>query len=101
MPPAWRNAGFDKDTFELMVKMRGAGSRLAILRLLEVPKHRNELSELAGSDWKEVDREVTVLERYGLIRVSAQSGAIKMYQITEQGKTLMRLMNDLQFPQAT
>jgi DNA-binding HxlR family transcriptional regulator len=87
--------GFEGDVYDLMVKMRGSSSRLSLLKSLEEPKHRLELAEVTGIDWKEVDRQLKVLENYGLARVSAQSGAVKLYQITEQGRVLLKLINDL------
>jgi DNA-binding HxlR family transcriptional regulator len=100
IPSVWKSAGFDRTTFNLMMKMRGAGSRLEILRLLEAPKHRNELSQLAGFDWKEVDRQLRLLERYGLASVYAQSGSVKLYTTTEQGKLLLSLIERLEKDQS-
>jgi len=81
--------------YRLMVKMRGSGSRLTLLKSIEEPKHRLELAEITGIDWKEVDRQLKVLENYGLARVAAQSGSVKLYQITEQGRLLLKLIDDL------
>ena len=78
-----------------MVKMRGSTSRLALLRGLETPRHRNELSEITGIDWKEVDRQLGVFEKYGLAKVYVSSGTIKMYQLTEHGRLLLQLMDEL------
>jgi DNA-binding HxlR family transcriptional regulator len=90
------NAGFDKNVYDLMVKMRGSGSRLSILQgLVEAPRHRNQLSEITGIDWKEVDRQVGLLERYGFVSVNAQAGPIKEYKLTEQGRLLVKLMDEL------
>jgi hypothetical protein len=55
--------------------MRGGTSRLALMQSLETPRHRQELSEVTGIDWKEVDRELGALEKYGLVKVYAQSGS--------------------------
>jgi DNA-binding HxlR family transcriptional regulator len=87
--------GFAPEVYNLMVGMRGARSRASLLHNLDSPKHRLELSELTGIDWKEVDRQLCVLEKYGLVRVYAQSGIIKLYQVTEHGKLLIRLVNEL------
>jgi DNA-binding HxlR family transcriptional regulator len=87
--------GFEGDVYKLMVKMRGSGSRLSLLKSMEEPKHRLELAEITGIDWKEVDRQLKVLENYGLARVTAQSGSVKLYQITEQGRILLKLIDDL------
>ncbi len=87
--------GFGPDVFDLMITMRGGGSRITLLKNMETPKNRLELSELTGIDWREVDREVSILEKYGLVKVYAQSGTVKMYQVTDQGKLLMNLVEEL------
>lgn len=84
--------GFGSDVFDLMMGMRGAGSRISLMQSMESPKHRLELSELTGIDWKEVDRQLFVLEKYGFVKVYAQSGTVKLYQVTEQGKLLLNLV---------
>lgn len=80
-----------------MVKMRGAGSGLSILHTLtEAPRHRNELSEITGIDWKEVDRQIGLLQRYGFVSVEAQAGPVKMYKLTEQGRSLVNLLDEME-----
>lgn len=95
IPAQWRVAGFDRDTFDLIMRMRGGASRLAILRLLTAPKHKNELSRLTGFDWKEVDRQLRLLESYGLVSVYAESGSVKLYSVTRQGELLLSLIEKL------
>lgn len=92
----WKGAGFTKDVYDLMNRMRGSNSRLTLLRSMVEPKHRQELSELTGIDWKEVDRELSILATYGLVQTNIQSGSVKLYQLTEHGKVLLRLMDVLQ-----
>jgi hypothetical protein len=87
--------GFGSDVFDLMMGMRGAGSRLSLLQNMESPKHRLGLSELTGIDWKEVDIQLSVLEKYGLVKVYVQSGTVKLFQVTEQGKLLLNLVGEL------
>jgi len=87
--------GFGADVYDLMIGMRGGGSRVSLLQNMDSPKHRLELSELTGIDWKEVDRQLAVLEKYGLVKVYAQSGTVKLYQVTEQGKLLLGLIEEL------
>lgn len=96
MKSLFASKGFGGDVYDLMIRMRGRGSRLALLKSLEKPRHRQELAELTGIDWKEVDREISVLEKYGLVKMYAQSGSVKMYQVTEQGRLLMKMIADLQ-----
>lgn len=92
---AFLNRGLGSDVYELMVGMRGGTSRLALLQSLETPRHRQELAEITGIDWKEVDRETTILEKYGLVKMYAQSGSVKLYQTTEQGQLLVKLLEEL------
>jgi len=90
--------GFSGEVYDLMIGMRGGNSRLALLRGMQEPRHRQELADITGIDWKEVDRQITVLERYGLVKMYAQSGTVQVYHITEQGKLLLNLITDLQSP---
>jgi DNA-binding HxlR family transcriptional regulator len=91
--------GFGPETYDLMMGMRGSGSRVSLLQKMEEsPKHRLELSELTGIDWKEVDRQISVMEKYGFVKVYAQSGTVKLYNITENGKLLLNLVRELNSP---
>lgn len=96
IPSIWRRTGFDKEVYDLMIKMRGSHSRIQILHQLDKPRHRNELSELTGLDWKEVDRQLGLLERHGLVRLLVQSGAVRIYALTDHGKLLLSLINELE-----
>jgi predicted transcriptional regulator len=91
----WRSLGFDRDVFRLMVTMKGARSRLTLLSYLNEPRHKSELSMLAGLDWKEADRELNLLERFGLISLHVQSGSVKIYKLTRQGTLLLELVAGL------
>lgn len=62
---------------------------------MENPRHRLELSELTGFDWKEVDRQLNLLLSYGLVTIYAESGSMKMYRLTEQGRLLLKLVEGL------
>lgn len=87
--------GLDSGVYDLMVGMRGGTSRLVLLQHMEAPRHRQELSEITGIDWKEVDRELGLLEKYGLVKMYAQSGTVRLYQVTEQGILLVKLLEEL------
>lgn len=91
----WKNAGLTKDVHNLMTRMRGGRSRLVLLQEMSTPRHRAELSERTGFDWKEVDRQLGLLQSHGLVTVVAQSGSVKMYGLTEQGRILLKLMEGL------
>jgi DNA-binding transcriptional ArsR family regulator len=92
---AMRKAGVDEEVYDVMVKMRGAKSRLAILRSMDKPRHRSELAEITGLDWKEVDRDLELLEKYGIVSLFAESGAIKIYGLTQQGRLLVDLLTEM------
>jgi predicted transcriptional regulator len=98
MRSLFEKRGFGSEVFDLMIGMRGGGSRLALLKGMQEPRHRQELADITGIDWKEVDRQIGVLEKYGLVKMYAQSGTVQIYQITEQGKLLLNLISDLQSP---
>ncbi len=87
--------GFNTDIYKLMIRMRGGGSRLTLLQHLDSPKHRFELSEITGIDWKEVDRQLGVLEKHMLIKMYAQSGTVRLYEMTEQGRLLLKVIDEL------
>lgn len=87
--------GLDSNVYDLMIGMRGGTSRLTLLQQMAAPRHRQELSELTGIDWKEVDRELGLLEKYGLVKIYAQSGTVRLYQVTEQGSLLVKLIEEL------
>jgi DNA-binding transcriptional ArsR family regulator len=91
----WKELGFDKEVFHLMINMRGGKSRQMLLNYLGEPRQRAELSRLSGLDWKEVDREIDLLQRFGLITLYAQSGSMKLYKLSEQGKLMLKLIMEL------
>jgi predicted transcriptional regulator len=92
---AMKKAGVDGEVYDILVKMRGAKSRLAILRSLDKPRHRSELAGITGLDWKEVDRDLELLEKYGIVALFAESGAIKIYGLTQQGRLLVDLLTEM------
>lgn len=95
-PQVWRDAGFNREIFDLMVRMRGAASRLKILYQLDSPKHRSAISDMVGIDWREVDRQLNLLRQYGLVSVVAEAGSMKMFGLTEQGRMLLRLIKQME-----
>jgi DNA-binding PadR family transcriptional regulator len=38
------------------------------------------------------------MEKYGFVKVYAQSGTVKLYNITENGKLLLNLVRELNSP---
>lgn len=91
----WERLGYDKDSFQLMTKMKGAATRLKLLESLDTPMDRYQLANKLGLDWKSIDRQTEVLGRYGLIREQEAYGRVKMYSITENGRTMLKLVKEL------
>ena len=91
----WERLGYDKDAFQLMTRMKGAATRLKLLESLDTPMDRYQLANRLGLDWKSIDRQTEVLGRYGLIREQEAYGRVKMYSITENGRTMLSLVKEL------
>jgi predicted transcriptional regulator len=62
---------------------------------LDTPKNKLQLATAMGLDWKAVDKHVQVLERNGLIQATTTSGTATFYEITDKGKRLLQLLEEL------
>ena len=92
----WLKLEFDQDTFKLLIKMRGAPTRIKVLQsLLVSPKDRAQLAEELGLDWKAIDRHIDVLERYNIVKESSTHGTAKFYELTPSGNMLLKLMEEV------
>lgn len=91
----WGQSRFNYDTFRLLVKMRGAQTRVKLMRSLDSPKNKLQLATALGIDWKAVDKHVHVLEKNGLIHTSSTNGTATFYEISEKGKNLMQVLEQL------
>jgi predicted transcriptional regulator len=91
----WGESRFSYDTFRLLVKMRGAQTRLKLMRTLNSPKNKLQLATALGIDWKAVDKHVQVLEKNGLIQATSTSGTATFYEVTEKGKSLIQVLEQL------
>jgi predicted transcriptional regulator len=60
-----------------------------IMEVLDGPKKRSEVAKLTYADWKEVDRNIRILESVGLVRVREDGKHRTFYELTEQGKNLV------------
>jgi predicted transcriptional regulator len=94
----WSRSMFDYSVFRLMVKMRGANTRVKMLKSLEVPMNRYQLSKALGIDWKTIDRNVELLKSYGLIHEQPGEGGEKLYVLSPQGQQLLELLEKLSEP---
>jgi predicted transcriptional regulator len=71
---------------------RGGPRRLSIMESLGTPKMRNEIAQLTGTDWKEVDRNIRILESIDLVRIQYNHGTVSVYELTGKGKEFLNLV---------
>jgi len=62
---------------------------------LNEPKNKLQLATALGIEWKAVDRHVHMLERNGLIEATITSGTAVLDEITEKGKRLLDVLEEL------
>ncbi len=91
----WSKSHFSYDTFRLIVSMRGAQTRLKLLHNLNGPRNKLQLATALGIDWKAVDKHVQVLEKNGLIQPTTTSGTTTFYEVTDKGKRLLEVLEEL------
>lgn len=91
----WSRSRFSYDTFRLLVRMRGAQTRLKLMHSLNEPKNKLQLATALGIDWKAVDKHVQVLEEKGLIHATVTSGTATFYEITDKGKRALEVLEEL------
>ena len=71
-------------------KGKGGARRLTILESLDVPRQRNEVAKMTSTDWKEVDRNIRILESANLIRMGQSGTPYPRYELTEEGQELLK-----------
>jgi predicted transcriptional regulator len=91
----WGQSRFSYDTFRLLVKMRGAQTRLKLMRSLNPPKNKLQLATALGIDWKAIDKHVQLLEKNGLIKTASTNGTATYYEVTERGEGLLQVLEQL------
>lgn len=92
----WTRLGLSEDTFRLLTRMRGSGTRTSIMRALETPKDRFQLSKDLGLDWTTVDYQVGVLLKYNLVTENAAYGNVKLFALTPMGENILKALNEMQ-----
>jgi len=95
MKARWEGLGFDSDVFRLFMKMKGGKTRLKLLNALSIPKDRYQLAKELGLDWRAVDQHLVVLSKHSLVAEENAYGKVKMYSLTSAGKSMLRLLEDL------
>jgi len=91
----WARNMFDYSVFRLMVRMRGAPTRVKMLKSLEAPMNRHQLAKSLGLDWKTVDRNIELLRSHGLIHEIESLGGGRLYVLSPQGQHLLDLLEKL------
>lgn len=84
--------GFDRSVYRMFTG-RGGPRRLAIMNALDTPKLRNEIAKITNTDWKEVDRNVRILESANLVKIQYSHGSMSVYYLTEVGRDLINFIN--------
>lgn len=85
--------GFDRSVYRIF-STRGGPTRLAIMLALDTPKLRNEIANITNKDWKEVDRNIKILESANLVKIQFSHGSMSVYNLTESGKELMGIIQN-------
>lgn len=70
-------------------KRIGGARRLTIMGALTVPRQRNEIARITETDWKEVDRNIRILESANLVRERSVKKTYPLYELTEEGMKLL------------
>ena len=91
----WSRSDFSYDTFRLIISMRGAQTRLKLLHNLSGPRNKLQLATALGIDWKAVDKHVQMLEKNGLIQRTDTSGTAIFYEVTDKGRRLLEVLEEL------
>ena len=83
--------GFDRDIYRIF-SSRGGSKRLSIMQTLATPKLRNEIARITNIDWKEVDRNIRILEASNLVKMQYSHGSLNVYRLTETGEDLIKII---------
>lgn len=92
----WSRNRFDYDIFRLLVRMRGAATRVRVLQSLTSPKNKLQLSKEMDVDWKAVDRHVEILRKHGLIVEADSHGKARYYSLSDYGRKVLTLLEETQ-----
>jgi hypothetical protein len=91
----WIESGLCCGVFELLVKMKGSATRTMLLRSLNEPKNKLQLSHELGIDWKAVDAHIAKLQQFSLVEEVLMVGTCKIYCMTQKGRRALDLIDGL------
>jgi hypothetical protein len=89
----WTEGGLCCGVFELLVRMKGGATRIMILRSLQEPKNKLQISHELGIDWKAVDGHVAKMLQFSLVQEVLTVGTAKVYSITQKGRRALELID--------
>ena len=95
MKTTWLRQGFSRELFKLFVVMRGATTRLNLMKALSAPKDRNQLAKELDCDWVNIDRQVRLLLRHNLLSEKIAFGNVKLYELSPSGYELLILLESV------
>jgi len=90
----WESLGFDSETFDLFMRMKGARTRSNLMYALSSPRDRLQLAQELGVDWKVVNYHIGLLSRCALVYEDSALGRTRMYRLTTLGESLLRLLGE-------
>jgi hypothetical protein len=93
----WTERGLCCGAFELLVSMKGARTRTAILKSLARPKNKLQMAREIGIDWKAVDSHIRRLLAFGLVLEWALVGTCRVYVISEKGRHALELLEQPEY----
>ena len=64
-----------------------------MLENLCTPKVRGGVSMITGSYWKEVDRNLKILESVDIVRGEPPRNSISVYGLTKRGEEILQFVN--------
>ncbi len=89
----WTESGLCCGVFELLVKMKGGATRIDLLKSLQEPKNKLQLSHELDIDWKAVDGHIVKLIQFNLVEEALVVGTCKIYSITQKGIRALELVD--------
>jgi DNA-binding transcriptional ArsR family regulator len=90
----WTESGLCCGVFELLTRMKGGKTRIALLKSLTQPKNKLQLAYDLDITWKAVDAHISKLLAYGLVSEILIVGTSRLYAITEKGRNALALVQD-------
>ena len=94
MKSRWTGRGLCCGVFELLMRMKGGETRLMILRSLQAPRNKLQLSHELGIDWKAVDNHIAKLLQFSLVQEVIAVGTCRVYSTTQKGRVALELAED-------